>query len=253
MRANGLRTYWIILLSLIYTGYISICAITKRLFRARIDRPWVDKTIYNWAKGVLDLIQVQLTIENPHQVQPEPGKATIIMCNHTSIYDIPLGFMIFPNHSLRMLAKKELSRMPFLGSAMRATEFPFIDRRNRNQAFKDLEKARQLMESGVIMWIAPEGTRSQDGKLKPFKKGAFITAIEAKATIIPVGIRGAYDILPPHAWRIQCNRSAEIHIGKPIDAAAFTLENKDELVEQVHAAMSQLVGEVPIVSSPEPQ
>lgn len=250
MRTNGLRTNWIIFLSLLYTGYISVCAIFKRLFHASVNRVWVDKTLYNWAKGVLDLIKVRVVIHNPHQVQPAPGKATILMCNHTSIYDIPLGFMIFPTHSLRMLAKKELSRMPFLGSAMRATEFPFIDRKNRNQAFKDLDAARVLMESGIIMWIAPEGTRSRDGRLKSFKKGAFITAIEAKATIIPVGIRGAYDILPPDSYRITLDKTAEIHIGKPVDASLFTLENKEELVEEVRQIMLQLVGEKQETISP---
>lgn len=240
MRIGIFKTLWIILLSVLSTANIAICAIYKGLFN-KIDRPWVDKTIQKWIDRVLEIVQAKLVVINPHNVQPEAGKATILMTNHTSIYDIPIGFKIFPNHSIRMLAKKELSRVPLLGSGMRVTEFPFIDRKNRKQAFEDLNYAKKLMESGIVMWIAPEGTRSLDGKLKPFKKGAFITAIEAKATIIPVGIRGAYEMLPAKTFRFGMNQQAEIHIGEPIDASAFSFENKDELVAKVHEAIQELI------------
>lgn len=99
------------------------------------------------------------------------------------------------------------------------------------------------MESGIILWVAPEGTRSKDGKLAPFKKGGFITAIQAKATIIPIGIRGAFDILPARTFNIHLNQKAEIHIGEPIDAAQYTIENKEELIEKTHQSIKKLVGE----------
>ncbi|WP_423202376.1 lysophospholipid acyltransferase family protein [Legionella beliardensis] len=207
----------------------------------KINRPWVDATIDNWATKLLGFIKVDLKVVNPYGVEPKPGKATIIMCNHTSLYDIPLSFKAFPNHSMRMLAKKELSRVPIMGKGMAAAEFPFIDRKNKHQAIKDLAFARQLMESGIVIWLAPEGTRSKDGILKAFKKGGFVTAIEAKATIIPIGIRGAYDILPAKTLRFNLHQKAEIHIGKPIDASQYTLENKNELIEKVHQAIKELV------------
>jgi 1-acyl-sn-glycerol-3-phosphate acyltransferase len=241
MKISGFRTKWIIILSVLSTVDTALRAITKGIFNKEPDRAWVDKTIQKWIDHVLSLAGITCKVVNPYNVQPEAGKATIVMCNHSSIYDIPLGFKIFPDQSIRMLAKKELSRIPLLGSAMRITEFPFIDRKNRKRAFEDLAYARKLMESGIIMWIAPEGTRSLDGKLKPFKKGAFISAIEANATIIPVGIHGAFEILPARTYQFNLNQKAEIHIGKPIDASAFTLENKDELVAKVYAAISELL------------
>jgi 1-acyl-sn-glycerol-3-phosphate acyltransferase len=187
-------------------------------------------------------VEVDYTVVNPFNVQPKQGQATILMCNHSSAYDIPLGFKAFPNHSIRMLAKKELSRVPLLGKGMTAAEFPFIDRKNRYQAMKDLEYAKQLMESGIIIWIAPEGTRSKDGTLAPFKKGAFVTAIQAKATIIPIGIRGAADILPAHTFNINLGQKAEIHIGQPIDASQFSIENKEELIQKAYNAIKELSG-----------
>jgi 1-acyl-sn-glycerol-3-phosphate acyltransferase len=142
---------------------------------------------------------------------------------------------------MRMLAKKELSKIPIMGKGMAAAEFLFIDRKNRHQAMKDLVTVREKLESGIIMWIAPEGTRSKDGKLAPFKKGAFVTAIEAKATIIPVGIRGAYEILPAHTTQFNTNQTAEIRIGKPVDASKYTFTTRDELVKIVHDEIKQLL------------
>jgi 1-acyl-sn-glycerol-3-phosphate acyltransferase len=192
---------------------------------------------------MLNKVHAKCEVINPYNTQPVPGRATILMCNHSSAYDIPISFKAFPNHSIRMLAKKELSKIPIMSKGMTAAEFAFIDRKNRYQAIKDLVYVRELMESGIIMWISPEGTRSKDGKLAPFKKGAFITAIQAQAIIIPIGIRGAYDIIPGRSLSVNLNQKVEIHIGKPIDAAQYTMQNKDELVKKTHDAIKDLVGE----------
>jgi 1-acyl-sn-glycerol-3-phosphate acyltransferase len=242
MKISKLRSRWITLLSFLYTINTCLQAVTMRLL-GKINRPWVDTAIDRWINRLLDVVGVKCKVINPDGVEPQPGKATIIMCNHTSAYDIPISYKVFPNHSIRMLAKKELSKIPIFGKAMAAAEFPFIDRRNRNNALKDLQYVRELMESGIVIWIAPEGTRSKDGKLAPFKKGAFITAIEAKATIIPIGIRGAFNILPPRSTQFNLNQTAEVHIGKAIDASQYTLENKEELIARVYQSIKELVGD----------
>ena len=242
MKISRLRTLWIIIALCFYTVIVCLRSIFKYFFSTP-TRPWVDKTIHHWVDQLLNEVQVKYKIINPLNIQPIPGQATILMCNHSSAYDIPLGFKSFPNHSIRMLAKRELSKIPVLGKGMSAAEFPFVDRKNRYQAIKDLAYAQELMENGIIIWIAPEGTRSIDGKLAPFKKGAFITAIQAKATIIPIGIRGAFNILPARSFRINLKQKAEIHIGKPIDASQFTVEDKGELINQTYQAIKELVGE----------
>lgn len=242
MKISRLRTIWIITTLFFYTGVVSLRSVFKYYFSTP-TRPWVDKTIHHWIDQLLNKVKVEYTVINPHNVQPQPGQATILMCNHSSAYDIPLGFKAFPNHSIRMLAKRELSKVPLLGKGMTAAEFPFVDRKNRYQAIKDLAYAQKLMESGIIIWIAPEGTRSKDGKLAPFKKGSFITAIQSKATIIPIGIRGAFNILPARTFRINLNQKAEIHIGNPIDTSKFAVENKDELITQTYKAIKELIGE----------
>lgn len=241
MKVGYLRTTWIICALLASTGFTSIRSICKYLF-SKQTRDWTDSVICQWTSQLLRIVKVNYEVVNPLNVQPTPGRATILMCNHSSAYDIPLGFKAFPNHSIRMLAKRELSRIPLLSQGMAAAEFPFIDRKNRYQAIKDLEYAKQLMESGIIIWVAPEGTRSKDGKLAPFKKGAFIMAIQAKAIIIPIGIRGAANILPAHTFNINLGQKAEIHIGKEIDASLFSLDNKEELIQKTYDAIKELAG-----------
>lgn len=239
MKISRLRTRWIAFLSVLATADACVRSIYRSI-AGTTNRPWVDAVIHRWADRLLNLVQVTCKVDNPHQVEPVPGQATIIMCNHSSLYDIPISFKAFPQHSIRMLAKKELSKIPLMGKGMREAEFPFVDRKNRHQAIKDLAFARELMESGIVIWIAPEGTRSKDGKLAPFKKGAFITAIESKATIIPIGICGAYEILPARTMQLNLQQTAEIHIGKPINAAEFTVEDKDKLVEKVYESIKSL-------------
>ena len=240
MKISKPHALWIMVLSAIYILNTTGQSIIARLL-GTINRPWVDKTLQLWAKRVLKLVKVKVKVINPDHVMPKKGQATIVMCNHSSLYDIPLSMRAFPHHSLRMLAKKELSKIPIVGKGMTASEFPFIDRKNRRQAIKDLKAVHELLASGIVLWIAPEGTRSKDGKLAPFKRGGFITAIEAKAMIIPIGIRGACNILPANTFQFNTHQTAEIHIGQPIDASAYTLDNKNELADVVFKAMKALV------------
>lgn len=240
MKASKLRTVWIILLSGLYM--INTCGrATLKQWFGTVNRKWCDEELQRWTKRMIALLHIQAQVFNPYKTEPQAGCPTIIMVNHSSLFDIPLSLLAFPTQSIRMLAKKELAKIPIFGQGMAAAEFPTIDRHNRRQAIKDLESMQQLLKTGIVMWIAPEGTRSKDGKLAPFKKGGFITAIQTGATIIPVGIRGANTILPARTHQFNLNQNAEIHIGKAIDASQFTLENKDELIAEVFQAMKALV------------
>lgn len=240
IQAGKWHSFWIILASFWFMADTCGRAILKSLF-GTITRQWCNAELQRWSKRMLDLLGIRCKIVNPHHVAPQPGRATILMCNHASLFDIPLSLQAFPQVSLRMLAKKELSRIPIMGGGMVAAEFPFIDRKNRRQAMQDLEKVKQLLESGIVMWIAPEGTRSPTGALAPFKKGGFITAIKTNAIIIPMGIRGAYDVLPTRTRQFRLNQQAELHIGKPIDASQFDLDNKDQLIAEVHQTIQALL------------
>ncbi len=242
-RASLLRSAWLILVSLIYTGYTCLRSIYMGCRFKTPQRQWVDDEIHRWSLRMLRLLKIQCTVHNPHHVAPRKGHKTIIMCNHSSLFDIPIGFQAFPHQAIRMLAKKEMEKIPFMKYGMSAAEFPIIDRHNRVHAIRDLEKVMKLLESGIVMWIFPEGTRSSNGHVAPLKKGGFITAIQTEATIIPIGIRGANRVLPARTTHFNLNQHVEVHVGKAIDASLHTLENKDVLIQEVYDSLRELTGQ----------
>jgi 1-acyl-sn-glycerol-3-phosphate acyltransferase len=162
------------------------------------------------------------------------------MSNHASHYDIPLTMATIPG-SLRMLVKKELCRIPIWGRAMKASEYISIDRTDRHQAKKDLELAKQKMESGIILWMAPEGTRSRTGELQPFKKGGFLLAFQTDAIIIPMSIRGAFNVLPPKTLDFQLHQHVDIHFSQPIDTKNYSIRDRERLMKDVEQAIRQAI------------
>ena len=231
MKASKLRTIWIMIRSL----YILLGTCSRALvniYLGRQTRERTDRMAHSFGRRMLEAIKLNYECFNPHDVAIEEGKPHLIMCNHSSLYDIPLSFVTLPG-SVRMITKKELCQIPIFGTAMIKTDFVSIDRKDRKQAIRDLAIAKEKLKSGIVLWMAPEGTRSRDGSLGKFKKGGFITAIQTGARIIPVGIRGLGDVLPPDTWQFHLNQHAEIHIGKPIDASEYTQHTRDELMAAV--------------------
>ncbi len=199
-----------------------------------LPRERLDSRLRLWARSLLSYINLKYTVYNPHQIEIEPGKAYIIMCNHCSYYDIPLSLMAM-NGSIRMMAKKELLQIPVWGRAMKLTEFVSIDRANPRQALKDMKYARRMMEKGIILWIAPEGTRSKTGSLQKLKPGGFRLAIDSGATIIPLAIIGSGEVMAAKSLQVTRGKSVDIHIGKTIDAATYTKRQRENLMKVFEA------------------
>lgn len=97
------------------------------------------------------------------------------------------------------------------------------------------------MKDGIVLWVAPEGTRSRDGRLGEFKKGGFMVAIQTGARIIPVGISGSEKILRPGTWDFFLDQDVRVSIGMPIDASTYTVETRDCLIDDVKEAIRGLV------------
>lgn len=242
MKASLLRKILIMMVSLYVTLRITVIVLYWTSIKGGYPRKDGDGLLTWWSNGLVNVARIKKTVFDPFNVRIEPGKRYIIMSNHRSLYDIPLTILSLPG-SIRMLTKKELFRIPLWGRGMAAGEFISIDRHNIEQAKKDLHAAGEKMEDGIVLWIAPEGTRSRTGRMGSFKKGGFILAIETGAQIIPVGIRGSEKVLPAKTWDFYLDQKVDIHIGKPIDTSAYTLENKDELIEAVRRELSALCGE----------
>lgn len=196
-----------------------------------------------WSARLLERVGATLEVHNPNSVAPRPGRPTIIMSNHRSHFDIPVIFQAIDG-TIRMIAKKELRRVPVFGRSLSATEFIFVDRSNHEQALKALARAREHMAGGIALWIAPEGTRSRTGRLQEFKKGGFMLAIQCGAEIIPVGIDGTERVLPPtDFFHLQRGETVRVEVGEPIDASKYTPETREELMTLVRKRILELSGE----------
>ncbi len=237
--ATLLRRAGVVLGSVGLTALYSLLVLLRALF-GRLDRRIVDQYTREWSAALLRLVRANLTVRG---AVPDfaDGRRYIIMCTHASHYDIPASFVSLPG-SIRMLAKKELFGIPLLGQAMRAAEFPSVDRANRHRAVQDLKKAREMMESGIVLWAAPEGTRSPDGRLLPFKKGCFHLALDTEAVIVPVAIRGIHRVLPARTWQINLGQPVDVRVGRPIDTAGRDKETLAELMQEVRSSLEELLG-----------
>jgi 1-acyl-sn-glycerol-3-phosphate acyltransferase len=240
MKAGKIYTYWIILRSILVTLRISSAILLTDLF-GKLTRKKVDRFLQKWTKQLLRLIKLSYTVVDPYHLKLDQTHTYIIMSNHSSLYDIPLIILALPG-SIRMMAKTELFRVPLWGNAMKHSEFVPISRAGGKHVTRDLKYAKKVMESGIVLWIAPEGTRSRTGKLNVFKKGGFLLARQAKAIIIPVGIRGIRKVLPPKTLDFNLGEHVEVHIGKPIDTTEYAPAQRDQLVDDVRAAIEIAAG-----------
>ena len=234
------------LFTLMACGFYTAKAVTQILFFSSFgNTAAIDKALQNWAYSLLRSLRVNWHVSNPHQIDLLPGQKYILMSNHASLMDIPLIFAALPNNRIRMLAKKELFRIPFFGSAMKKAGFPAINRKNTEQAIHDLARVKEQMQEGIIPWIAPEGTRSRDGHLQHFKPGGFFLALQTGATVIPIAIRGAANIIPPDTFKLNLDQQVEIILLPPIDANEYDMESRKKFIADVRASIAQALGVAP--------
>jgi 1-acyl-sn-glycerol-3-phosphate acyltransferase len=158
------------------------------------------------------LAGIRVTVKGVSHI-PKEGPY-IIASTHQSVLDIPLLFSIVPP-GFAFYAKKELIKVPVVGWNLREMECFLIDRRNPRQALKDLEQSRVKVMNGRSLLIFPEGTRSVDGHVGVFKRGAFSVAVQTGTSVIPCVIDGAYKLINKGAWWARPGR-VTITFGAPI-------------------------------------
>jgi 1-acyl-sn-glycerol-3-phosphate acyltransferase len=152
------------------------------------------------------------------------------MSNHQSHLDIPMLYATLPSPTIRMLGKKELFQIPVWGRGLRAAEFIEVDRSNHTRAVQSIDHAATLIRDGVSIYLAPEGTRSKDGKIGALKKGGFHLAIGTGTPIVPVAISGTGAILAPGEKAMHLGQPVRVVIGAPIAVEGREME---EVMEEV--------------------
>ena len=188
-----------------------------------------------WGKSILMISRIKVSVKGLSNI--DPYCPYIYMPNHQSNFDIPALLGHLPVQ-FRWLAKMELFKIPIFGRAMRKAGYISIDRYDRQSAFKSLDVAAQKIKSGVSVLIFPEGTRSRDGKIRPFKKGGFVLAIDSGVPIVPVVIKGTFAIMTKGKFRVNPGHVSMV-VHKPIDTAAYTRETKEGLMESVRRVICE--------------
>lgn len=179
---------------------------------------------------------------SPLLVEPLPdvdwSKPHIFLMNHQSAFDIPVAFAVIPGN-IRFIAKHVLKWIPFLGWYMAGTGMIFLNRSSAREAMRSLKLAGERIRAGSNILAFPEGTRSMDGRILPFKKGSFALAVEAGVPIIPMAIEGTRGMLPRGSIRLR-RHPIRVKMGAPIATAGLRGPAREALMHQVRDAIIQL-------------
>jgi 1-acyl-sn-glycerol-3-phosphate acyltransferase len=201
-----------------------------------------------WARVLLSGPGVK--VEVVQRAPLDPKRPYVFMANHESMIDIWAVFVAVPM-PLRFIAKKQLGAIPLFGWAMRAGRFIFIDRQNAASARRSIAEAARRIKSGQSVVIFPEGTRTRDGSLGPFKKGGFHLAIDSSADIVPVAIHGSRALMPRGSALIRSGH-VRIELGAPISTAGMGPADREPLLNRVRAQIADMLGEPEKSPAPSP-
>lgn len=187
-----------------------------------------------WAWAILKIGGIRLKVKGLEYL--DSSRQYIFMANHQSNIDIPVLVQSLIEFQLRWVAKKELLFIPLFGWAMWASRHIVVDRSNSSKAMASLRKARERIEGGICVVLFPEGTRSSDGQLLPFKRGGFVLAVKTQTPIVPITINGSGAILPRGDWRVR-GGEIEVIVSEPVALDQHHVGNIRSLLSHVRAIM----------------
>jgi len=182
-----------------------------------------------WARLIIRASRNPVSIEGLERV--DPSRPAIYMTNHQSYFDV-ICILAFLPAPVRFVAKRILAFIPVFGQLMWATGHVIIRREDRKQSFQALDAAAEKIARGTSVLVFPEGTRSPDHRLGPFKKGGFVLGIKARVPIIPVSIAGTRPMMPKGSFRFA-RTQVKMAVGQAVPTAGLDLQNKEALMDQV--------------------
>jgi len=188
---------------------------------------WVGKI---WSRIILWISGVPYSVHGLEKLDRD--RQYVFVSNHESGFDILLVMATLP-YQLVFMAKVELRKIPFMGWAMMLGKYIFVNRKNHRAALKSMEIAKKsLSKYPRSIVIFPEGTRSLDGKLKPFKKGGIILGIQTNIPIVPMGIFGTFNVVKKGSFNVQ-PKPIHLIIGEPVDTSIYHYEDRNQVTEIV--------------------
>jgi len=221
----------VVLFTLIIILIVILIPLLLFCFLTRLSQPiiFLGKIALRLGQKILG---ISLDVRGVEKIDKK--SSYVFMANHLSFMDGPLLFMIIPQ-SVRVLLKKEAFRIPILGLAMRQIGFIPVDRKGLKGGRKSIEKAAYLIkEKGYSFLIFPEGTRSRNGLLQPFKRGGFFIAVNTQAPIFPVSIKGTYELMPPKSFFVKRGK-VKVTFHEPVQVRGYDRNNLPELIDEVRS------------------
>jgi len=219
---------------LVLTVLFGVPAIFAALVPPRGD--WFLRFARGWARSILAVAGISVGVL--HRERAGRGKSVIVVANHESFCDILVLLATLPIQ-VRFLAKRSVFRVPVLGWSIAAAGFVPVDRGDRARGAATVEAALRRLQGGRSLVIFPEETRTRDGSLLPFKRGAAHLAIKSGLPLLPIGIAGTFRILPRGTWEIRPGRVV-VSVGDPIDVAGRSLRERDAVTVEARAAIDAL-------------
>jgi len=221
--------------AMLFTLFMAVTAIVTNLLDLKRGRLFhINNRL--WAKGVFLLCGLRLVVRGIEKL--DFTRNYVYVSNHASLLDIPAVIAGVPDQ-IRLVYKKELEKIPVFGWGLKWGSYIGIDRGNRAEAMRSIEEAARKIREGASAFLYAEGTRTLDGKLQPFKRGAFNLAVRSGVPVVPLTINGTFSILPKHSLGINPG-TVELVLDDPI--AVDPEGGKEEelrVMDLVHASIAQ--------------
>jgi 1-acyl-sn-glycerol-3-phosphate acyltransferase len=230
---------WLLFVPLVLV--LTLLASTLSVLAAiTIDPNWASRNIAaRWARLLARLTPILVEIEGADHARP--GQSYVVVANHQSQYDILLlyGWL---NLDLKWVMKQEIRKIPGIGIGCEKVGHIFVDRKRPALARQAITDALEKLGDGVGILFFAEGTRTLDGRLLPFKKGAFMTAIEQNLPVLPVTISGTRNILPAKTLRLFPGR-ARMTVHPEISTAGLAVEDMADLRDRTRDVVASVYAE----------
>ncbi len=188
-----------------------------------------------WSRSFCYLLFIPVTVDGFEHIRP--GQSYVFVSNHESMYDVFVIYGWLPV-VFKWLMKAELRKVPFVGLACKAAGHIFVDRTHAKASAKSLAEVEKQLTNGVGTVIFPEGTRSKDGQLGRFKRGAFQIALDLSLPVVPISLEGCYEVMPRTAKTVT-RHPIHMHIGVPIDLGQFPKDDPAVAIEAVRQAVAE--------------
>lgn len=171
-----------------------------------------------WSRSVFWFLLIPIEVTGTENVDPK--KSYVFVANHQSNIDVFAIYGWLPNN-FKWLIKKEVRKIPFVGTACAIAGHIFVDRTNPRAAMESLQNIKSQLCNGISTVIFPEGTRTKTGQLGRFKRGAFQVAMDLDLQVVPISLTGCYDVMPRGQFFVNHRARVHVHVGKPVDLRKF--------------------------------